>query len=59
MPQDLVMCPRCGRRVCRELSTTGERRARAIAVEVNVYPYGNDIELPSDRRTDDELDLSL
>jgi len=58
MPQDLVMCPGNGGRVYRELPTTGQRRTRETAVEANVYPRGNEFDLPPDWRTDDELDLS-
>jgi hypothetical protein len=45
--------------VYREPPTSRERRGSEIAVEVNMYPHGDEIELMPDRRTDDELDLSL
>jgi hypothetical protein len=59
MAQLLIKCPFCDRRVYRELSTCRERRGSEIAVEVNMYPHGDEMELMPDRRTDDELDLSL
>ena len=59
MPQELMKCPLCGRRVYQQPPTSGQRRAREIAVEANVYPHGNDVDFKADSRIDDELDLSL
>jgi hypothetical protein len=59
MPRDLVMCPLCGRRVYQQPLTSGQRRARELAFEANVYPHGPDVDFTPHLRGDDELDLSL
>jgi hypothetical protein len=60
MAQDLIECPFCDRRVYRELQTSRKRHGSETAVEVNMYPHGDEMELIPDRRIDNgELDLSL
>jgi hypothetical protein len=59
MSRDLIQCPLCDRRASRELPTSRHRRGSESAVEVNMYPRGDEMELMPERRSDDdELDLS-
>ena len=57
--RDLIKCPLCDRRVYRQPPTSGQRKARDVAFETNVYPEGPDVDFTPHLRNDDELDLSL